>query len=218
MKRPNRAQIEKMGSDMAEMVAATEGLGPPTPETLMDCGDGVVRPVLVYPSPRLRDDTSHVLDFDDRIRKLVADLATTMYTVGGIGLAAPQIGESDRVFVLDIMNGQVPQEGIPSAQLLVAVNPQIWTVPGKTKRDAERCLSFPDAVELVTRPFQVLMKAFNHHGQPYAIGCSGGLARAIQHEYDHLEGRLLVDYMTSKKARDLKRRIQSEGNRRSFGR
>ena len=84
----------------------------------------------------------------------------------------------------------------------------------KTKRDAERCLSFPDSVENVTRPHQIILKAFNHKGKPYALGCSSDLSRAIQHEFDHLEGVLLIDHMAKKKARDLKRRIQSAGRRR----
>lgn len=213
MKRPTKAQAEEMGADLAEMVKETEGLGPPEPEILKDCGDGVVRPILVYPNPRLRDETAES-DFDERLRKLVADLATTMYAVGGVGLAAPQIGEPDRVFVIDLMNGQPPQKGRPPSQLLVAVNPIIWPVPGKERRDAERCLSFPDLVENVTRPSQVILKAYSHLGKPYALGCGADLARAIQHEYDHLEGVLLVDHMPKKKARDLRRYLVSRGKRR----
>lgn len=213
MRLPSKAQIEEMGVNLEEMAAETNGLGPPDPEKLTDCGDGEVRPILVYPNPRLRADTAHVIEFDDRIRKLVADLATTMYSVGGIGLAAPQIGESERVFLVDIMNGQPPQKGRPVSQLLVAVNPQMWIIPGKVKRDAERCLSFPDSVELVTRPVQIILKAFSHRGKPYAMGCGGDLARAIQHEFDHLEGKLLVDHMSKKSVRDLKRRISRNRNR-----
>lgn len=207
MRMPSRAQIEKMGVDLEGMAAETEGLGPPEPEKLQDCGDGDIRPILIYPNPRLRDDTALVVDFDDRIRKLVADLAITMYACNGIGLAATQIGEADRVFIVDILNGQLPQRGKPASQLLVAVNPIIWGIPGRTRRDAERCLSFPDTVELVTRPASIILKAYNHRGVPYAMSCSTDLARAIQHEYDHLEGKLLVDYMSKKNVRDLKRRI-----------
>lgn len=214
MKTPTKAQIEEMGAEMEEMVLETEGLGPPEPELLGDCGDGDVRPILIYPSPRLRDETVDVPEFDDRLRKLVADLTTTMYTVGGVGLAAPQVGEPDRVFVVDVLNGAPHQKGRPTNQLLVVVNPIVWHVPGKTKRDAERCLSFPDTVEVVERPASVILKAFDHHGKPYALCCSADLSRAIQHEYDHLEGRLLIDYMPKKKARDLRRRIHSSGRRR----
>lgn len=213
MKVPTKAQIEGMGADLAEMVKETEGLGPPEPEILKDCGDGAVRPILLYPNPRLRDETAEA-DFDERLRKLVADLATTMYAVGGVGLAAPQIGEPDRVFVIDLMNGQPPQKGRPASQLLVAVNPIVWPVPGKVHRDAERCLSFPDFVENVTRPNQVILKAYSHLGRPYALGCGSDLARAIQHEYDHLEGRLLIDYLPKKKARDLRRCLISREKRR----
>lgn len=214
MKVPSKVQIEEMGAQMEEMARETNGLGPPEPELLGDCGDGDVRPILVYPSPRLRDETADVPEFDDRLRKLVADLSMTMYTIGGVGLSATQIGEPDRVFVVDVLNGAPPQKGRPLNQLLVAVNPIVWPVPGKTKRDAERCLSFPDVVEVVERPASIIMKAFDHHGKPYALGCSADLSRAIQHEFDHLEDRLLIDYMPKKKARDLRRRIQFNGRRR----
>ena len=213
MRMPSKAQIEQMGINLEDMTAETEGLGPPDPEMLGDCGDGEVRPILVYPNPRLRDGAAPVIDFDDRVRKLVADLATTMYTVNGIGLAATQIGEADQVFVVDILNGQPPQKGRPSNQLLVAVNPKIWAIPGKVKRDAERCLSFPDAVELVTRPTSIILKAYTHRGKPYAMGCSGDLARAVQHEFDHLEGKLLIDHMSKKRVRDLKRHAASRVRR-----
>jgi len=214
MKTPSQALKEQMGDDLAVMAAETEGLGPPSPELLQDCSDGVVCPILVYPNARLREPAAEVIDFDDRIRKLVADLATTMYAIGGVGLAAPQIGDPERVFVLDILNGQPPQKGRPANQLLVAVNPKVWVVPGKTRRDAERCLSFPDVVELITRPASVILKACDHRGKPYAMGCGADMARAIQHEFDHLEGKLLIDYLPKKKARDLKRRIHSRTRRR----
>lgn len=207
MRMPSRAQIEKMGVDLEDMATETKGLAPPDPEILADCGDGEVRPILVYPDPRLRDGTAPALDFDDRIRKLVADLTTTMYRNNGTGLAATQIGEVDSVFVVDIMNGQIRQDGRPTNQLLVAVNPSVWVIPGKVKRDAERCLSFPDAVELVTRPTNIILKAYTHRGKPYAMGCSADLARTVQHEYDHLSGKLLVDYMSTKKVHALKRQI-----------
>jgi len=213
MKMPSKAQIEAMGTSLGDMVRETEGLGPPDPEMLKDCGDGEVRPILSYPNPRLRDDTGPVIEFDARVRKLVADMAMTLYTIGGVGLAAPQLGEPERVFIIDILNGKPPEKGRPASQLLVAVNPRVWAVPGKIKRDAERCLSFPDAVEIITRPAQIILKAFNHHGKPYAMGCGGDLARAIQHESDHLEGKLLVDYMSKKSVRELKRRIHQSKRR-----
>lgn len=214
LKIPSREALEKVGPEVVEMIEATQGLGPPEPDTLMDCGDGEVKPILTYPSPRLRDVSSEIEDFDESVRKLVADLTTTMYAAGGVGLAAPQIGEADRVFVIDILNGVPPQKGRPTNQLLVAVNPQVWAVPGKTRKDAERCLSFPDVVEVVERPVSVILKAWNHRGEPYALGCSADLARAVQHENDHLDGRLLIDHMPKKKARDLKRLIIAKGRRR----
>lgn len=213
MKAPSKAQMETLGAELEEMTRETLGLGPPEPETLSDCGDGEVRPILTYPSPRLREDAGEV-EFGEDLRKLVADLATTMYAANGIGISAPQIGVPARVFIVDIMNGQPAQPDRPSNQLLVAVNPRLWVVPGKMRRDAERCLSFPDAVELINRPLAIILKAHTHKGKPYALGCSSDLARAIQHENDHLEGKLLIDYMAKKKARSLSRRLVSLKKRR----
>lgn len=213
MKAPSKAQMETLGADLEEMARETAGLGPPDPETLSDCADGEVRPILTYPSPRLREEAGEV-EFGEDLRKLVADLATTMYMANGVGISAPQIGIPARVFVVDVLNGLPPQKGRPTNQLLVAVNPKLWIVPGKSRRDAERCLSFPDAVELVNRPLAVILKAHTHKGKPYALGCSADLARAIQHEFDHLEGKLLIDYMAKKKARTLSRRLVSLKKRR----
>jgi len=213
MRPPSKAQIEEMGEGLADMARETEGLGPPNPEFLKDCDDGEVKPILTYPSPRLREEAGEV-EFNEDLRKLVADLATTMYAKNGLGIAAPQIGVPARVFLVDILNGQPPEPGKPISQLLVAVNPKVWTVPGKMKTDAERCLSFPDAVEVINRPVQVILKAYSYQGKPYAMGCGGDLARAIQHEFDHLEGRLLIDYMPKKRARSLRMRYVSNRRRR----
>lgn len=207
MKLPSKACIAEMGKVLDEMVPETEGLGPPDPELLRDCGDGVVRTILTYPNSRLWDETTEV-SFGEGLRKLVADLAMTMYAVGGVGLAAPQIGEQDRVFVVDIWNGAPGQRGRPPSQLLVVVNPILWCIPGKERRDSERCLSFPDVVENVTRPTHIILKAYNHRGKPYALGCGGDLARAIQHEYDHLEGVLLIDHLSKTRARELRQRLR----------
>lgn len=208
MKALKKTRIMEKGAGLDDMVRETEGLGPPDPNLLLDCGDGELRPIITYPSPRLREMAGEVPAFDEELRKLVSDMAFTMYTVNGIGLAAPQIGVPARVFLVDIMNGVVSENGQPPAQLLVAVNPKIWAIPGKTRRDAERCLSFPDTVELITRPSQIVLKAYNHHGKPYALGCGSDLARAIQHEYDHLEGKLLIDYMEKNKAKDLRSQLK----------
>lgn len=201
VRRPSKHEVKALSADLAQMVSETEGLGPPSPELLTDCGDGEIRSILTYPDPRLRVTTTPVLEFDDHLRKLVADLALTMYATNGIGIAAPQIGEAARVFLVDILNGQPAKQGHPTTQLLVAVNPQVWTIPDKVRRDAERCLSFPKDVVLVTRPAQIFLKAHDHRGKPYALGCGGDLSRAIQHEFDHLEGYLLVDRVSSKTGR-----------------
>lgn len=216
MRAPSKAQKAALGTDngLAEMARETEGLKPPDPEKLTDCGDGHVKPILTYPNYHLRNIAGEVDDFGEDLRKLVADLATTMYSAGAIGIAAPQIGIPARVFLVDILNGIPPEEQKVTNQLLVAVNPKIWPLPGKTRKDAERCLSFPDIVELIERPTQVILKAYNHRGKPYALSCGADLSRAIQHEYDHLNGKLLADYMPKKKVKVMKRELKYRSDRR----
>ena len=198
--------VESSNSDLELMVKETQGLGPPRPSLLNNCGDGDVCQILTYPNPKLRSVNSNV-PFDDKLRKLIADMAATMYTMDGIGLAAPQIGVSSRVFIVDILNGHYPKKG-PASQLLIAVNPMIWLIPGKTSKESERCLSFPGAVEIIERTNQIILKAFDMDGRPYAFGCTSDLARAIQHEYDHLEGRLIIDHISKLRQRKLKQSIK----------
>ena len=162
--------------------------------------------MLTYPNPRLRDEAGEV-EFDEELRQLIADMAITLYSIEGVGLAAPQIGVPARVFLVDLRNNEAPEPGKPRNQLLIAVNPKIWPLNEKTRQDAERCLSFPDVVEIIERPVQVIMKAYDHHGEPYALACSSDLSRAIQHEFDHLEGRLIIDHMSKKTAREVRKKL-----------
>ena len=199
MGKPTEEEIENVG----QMISETQGLTAPAPDTLMDCGDGEVQPILTYPDPVLREECVDIDEFGEPLRKLVADLTTTMYASGGIGLAAPQIGISKRVFVVDMLNGAPPAEGRPPSQLLIAVNPQLWRI-GRIARDAERCLSFPDAVEVVPRSNHITLKAFTHRGEPYAMSMRSMLARIVQHEFDHLDGKLIIDYLAKKRARQLR--------------
>lgn len=196
-------------SELVAMAEATKGLPPPKPELLGDCPEADVRRVLTYPHDEelLRVPTVPVENFDQDLRDAVGSLAMTMYAMDAIGLAAPQVGCNLRIFVADVLSGQAPQKGQPPSQLLVAVNPTVWLLPSQPVRAVEQCLSFPGGKATVERPMQIAMKAYNLRGEPYALGCGYHLARVIQHEYDHLEGTLMLDRLDSDAERKLKRRM-----------
>lgn len=187
---------------ITEILKETAGLTAPTPELLTDCGSGQCRPILIYPHTILRCETVEA-SFDDDLRKLVADLAATLYASKGLGISAPQIGVPRRVFLVDLWNGREPQQGQPASQLLVAVNPTLWVFPGPSSSGDEGCLSFPGVQTRVTRATKIALKAYNHRGQPWVLSCSALLARVIQHEYDHLYGKILVDHLDRRQTKRL---------------
>lgn len=198
-----------MGEAYVELMNETQGLEPPEPDRMMDCGDGKVQDILCYPDPALRRPTEEAA-FDDDLRKLVADLAATFYASNAKGISAPQIGVSKRVFLVDILNSAPPKEGRPASQLLIAVNPKLWVMPGRLVGGSEGCLSFPKATLGIVRPDQIVLKAFTRQGKPFVMGCAADLARVIQHEFDHLNGKLLIDYLDKKQARDFSRWWKSQ--------
>lgn len=185
-----------------EILKETAGLTAPVPELLTDCGNGQCRPILIYPHTALRHETVEA-SFDDDLRKLVADLAATLYASKGLGISAPQIGVSRRVFLIDLWNGREPQQGQPASQLLVVVNPTLWVLPGSLSSADEGCLSFPGVQIRVARAAKITLKAYNHRGQPWALSCGALLARVIQHEYDHLNGKVLVDHLDRRRTKRL---------------
>ena len=145
-----------------------------------------IRPILEYPDPKLREKARPVAQVDDEIRKLVEDMAETMYAAPGVGLAAPQVGESVRVFVIDTAD-----EGEPST-FRAFINPEIVETHG-TQAWKEGCLSFPGVAESIKRAERVRVKALGADGQPFELETGGLLAVAIQHENDHLNGVLMID-------------------------
>jgi peptide deformylase len=145
-----------------------------------------IRPILEYPDPKLREKARPVAQVDDEIRKLVEDMAETMYAAPGVGLAAPQVGESVRVFVID-----TAEEGEPST-FRAFINPEIVETHG-TQAWKEGCLSFPGVAESIKRAERVRVKALGADGQPFELETGGLLAVAIQHENDHLNGVLMID-------------------------
>ncbi len=139
-----------------------------------------------------------VSEFDDDLRALVKDLFETMYHAEGIGLAAPQIGLSMRLCVLDVEDDEGSDAGP-----LALVNPEVVRASRETDKSTEGCLSIPGLEELVTRPARVTVRATDPDGESIEVEADGLLARALQHELDHLEGILFIDRVSPLKRKML---------------
>ncbi|MEZ4410204.1 MAG: peptide deformylase [Polyangiales bacterium] len=162
-----------------------------------------IRTILRYPDPRLRIKAEPVAVVDDAIRALCDDMAETMYAAPGVGLAAPQIGVSKRIFVIDTASGEDDQ---PS-QLRYFINPEFITREGECVWE-EGCLSFPGIHAEIERAERVTVRALGLDGQPFELSADGLLAIAIQHENDHLEGKLMVDRVSLLKKRMIDREMR----------
>jgi peptide deformylase len=143
----------------------------------------------VLGAPILREETKKVEEITDELRELIDDMFETMYAARGIGLAAPQVGRTERITVIDV-------DGNP----IVLVNPEIVLSEGKT-REEEGCLSIPDIYGDVDRAKRVVVRALDRDGKPFEIDAEDLLARCMQHEIDHLHGRLFIDHLSLVKRR-----------------
>jgi len=148
-----------------------------------------LREIVLMGDPVLRGRAEPVEVFDDELRELVEDMFETMYHAEGVGLAAPQVGISRRLTVLDVRDSD-SDEG---PQRLALVNPEIVTVSKETDRAPEGCLSIPGLEEVVERAWAVEVRALDPHGRPVSVEADDLLARALQHEIDHLDGVLFLD-------------------------
>ena len=156
-----------------------------------------VREIRLLGDPVLREEADEVAAFDPGLQALVRDMFDTMYHAEGIGLAAPQIGVSTRVVVLDLRREDVDDEPV------VLVNPRLAWVSPETAKQPEGCLSIPGLEEVVERPSEVVVEALDLEGQPLTIEASELFARALQHEIDHLDGILFLDRVSALKRRML---------------
>lgn len=170
----------------------------------------MVREVLIYPDPVLKQKAKPVAKVDDSIRALVKDMADTMYAEDGVGLAAPQIGVLKRVIVIDTA---ARQEG---EKLRVFINPEIVDADGQTTY-MEGCLSIPGEAEEVQRFARIKVRATDEKGHEFDLEADGLLAIALQHEIDHLNGYLFVDRLSSLKRGLIRKRMLKlkEDRRRS---
>lgn len=157
--------------------------------------------VLIYPDERLRRVALPVTEFDRELERLVADMAETMYAAPGIGLAAVQVNVPKRVVVMDVS----PHKD----ELRVFINPQISDLAGTTESE-EGCLSVPDVFETVERAATVTINAQDVQGHAFEIAADDVLAVCIQHEIDHLNGKVFVDYLSRMKQGRIRKRLKKE--------
>ena len=173
------------------------------------------RKILTYPDPALRKKCTPVEEIDDDLLQLMDDMADTMYEAPGIGLAAPQVGVTRRVIVVDIKPRQRAKESteekeilLPpdSSELIELINPEIVSSDGEVIGE-EGCLSIPGFVSDVKRKFEVVVEGYNRDGEAIRIECEDLLARVFQHEIDHLDGILFIDRLGRLKRELLKKKI-----------
>lgn len=158
--------------------------------------------ILEYPHPRLRLKAAPVTQLDDRIVRLVDDMFETMAEAQGIGLAASQVDVQERVIVMDISE----ERNEPR----VYINPEIEVIEPGTIPYEEGCLSVPGFYEAVDRPAHVMIRALDRDGNPFEEEATGLLAVCIQHEIDHLEGRLFVDYLSPLKRDRIRKKLKKQ--------
>ncbi|HEY6620784.1 MAG TPA: peptide deformylase [Steroidobacteraceae bacterium] len=164
--------------------------------------------ILEYPDPRLRKKAAAVDRVDDALRQFIDNLLDTMYSANGVGLAATQVDVHKRVIVLDVSETR--------DQPLVLINPEILSKEGEGPGE-EGCLSLPGIYDKLTRATHIRVRAIGRDGQPFEMEAQGLLAVCIQHEIDHLEGKLFVDYLSELKRTLIRRRLEKERKQRSTG-
>ncbi len=156
--------------------------------------------ILQFPDPRLRTTAKPVAQVDDRIRKLIDDMFETMYEAPGVGLAATQVDVHEQVIVIDISENH--------DQPLVFINPKIETLDSELFDYEEGCLSVPGFYEKVTRPEHIRVTALDRNGKEFTMEPQGLLAVCIQHERDHLNGKLFVDYLSNLKRKRIRSKLE----------
>ncbi|MBV8062175.1 MAG: peptide deformylase [Nevskia sp.] len=157
-----------------------------------------VLPILHHPDPRLRKKTPPVQQFDPALQKLIDDMFDTMYAAPGVGLAANQVGVQLRLAVMDCSEEH--------NQPLVMINPEILD-GGDRQEMEEGCLSVPDIRDKVQRYNKLRLRALDRHGQPYELEAEGLMAQCVQHEIDHLDGKLYIDYLSSLKRERIRKKL-----------
>ena len=161
-------------------------------------------PILIYPDSRLHTVAAPVTVVNDEIRRLIKDMTDTMYAAPGVGLAATQVNAHQRVIIIDISETH--------DQLKVFINPQLIASSG-TSDCEEGCLSVPGIFEKVARAERITVRALDAQGKPYELAADGLLAVCIQHEMDHLEGKVFVEYLSRLKQRRILAKMKKQQRR-----
>jgi len=159
-----------------------------------------ILPIICYPDPRLHKVAKPVKAFDERLKKIVADMAHTMYEAPGVGLAATQVDIHERIIVIDVSDSR--------AELKVLINPEIVWQSEEVKTWREGCLSVPDYFDELERPDKVRIKAFDENGVDFELEAEGLLSVCILHEMDHLVGKVFVDYLSPLKRMRIKGKMK----------
>jgi peptide deformylase len=162
--------------------------------------------ILEYPDPRLRKTATAIQTVDDAVRQLADNMLETMYAANGVGLAATQVDVHRRLLVLDV--------SVERDQPLVLINPEILSAEGLAPAE-EGCLSLPGIYDKLSRPTRIRVRALDRNGERFERDAEGLLAVCIQHEMDHLEGKLFVDYLSELKRQLIRRRLEKERKQRS---
>jgi peptide deformylase len=197
---------------------------PPRPNALLDSqyiSAAFELPVVVWPDKRLTQKCEEVTEFDDQLRTFVASMIATMRKEDGVGLAAPQVGILKNIITIDIpMQRQLPSQGTetPSYESVerpfVLINPKITDTDEKPFAWREGCLSVPGYYEDRERPWRIVVEYFNDDGKKYTHEFTNLFAFAIQHEIDHLEGKLFIDDLSRLKLDRIRKKITKTLNRR----
>ncbi len=156
--------------------------------------------ILTFPDPRLRTLASPVKTVDERVRQIIDDMFDTMYAAPGVGLAATQINVHEQIIVIDVSDDQ--------KQPQVFINPSIEVLGGDKEKYDEGCLSVPGFYESVERPLNIKVTALDKDGKKFTLEPDGLLAVCIQHEMDHLNGKLFVDYLSNLKRNRIRSKLQ----------
>lgn len=158
--------------------------------------------ILEFPDPRLRTLAQPVKEVDARVKKIVEDMFETMYEAPGIGLAASQVNIHERIITIDVSEDK--------SDALVFINPEITVLDGEMETMQEGCLSVPGFYEDVSRIEHCSVKALDRNGDAFEMECTGLLAVCIQHEVDHLDGKLMVDYVSPLKRKRIKDKLDKK--------
>jgi peptide deformylase len=157
-------------------------------------------PVLCYPDPRLHKVAKPVAKVDARIKKIVSDMADTMYEAPGVGLAATQVDIHERILVIDVSDNQ--------DELMVFINPELIWASAEVKAWREGCLSVPEYYDEVERPAVVRVRALGLDGKEFEVEADGLLSVCLQHEMDHLQGKVFVEYLSMLKRNRISLRMK----------